>query len=182
MKHVLRLFVSHYDEKYAFCVFCFTLWWKIRILRILFHTMMKNGVCSMVSDTKLCNNVANYGTNIYIWNGPKKEKKSSLLKLFFILHFRLFHINFSNFWESTFQFPKKRWSRLFTIFGLFNRWELAIVVTWYFKHFSISLKKMIYQKRKCNFFFFFTIFGLFRRLDLAYDVVTWHFQYLTFLS
>ena len=96
-----------------FASFCFTLWWKIRILRILFHTMMKNGVCSMVSDTKLCNNVANYGTNSYIWNGPKKEKKSSLLKLFFILHFRLFHINFSNFWESTFQFPKKRMIQAF---------------------------------------------------------------------
>ena len=25
-----------------FASFCFTLWWKIRILRILFHTMMKN--------------------------------------------------------------------------------------------------------------------------------------------
>ena len=26
--------------------------------------MMKNGICSMVSDAKLCNNVANYGTKI----------------------------------------------------------------------------------------------------------------------
>ena len=43
-------FVSHYETKWRHCVFCFTLWWKIRI-------------CWMVSDSKLCNNIANYGTN-----------------------------------------------------------------------------------------------------------------------
>ena len=32
-------------------------------MRILFHTMMKNDICLMVSGAKLCNNVANYGTN-----------------------------------------------------------------------------------------------------------------------
>ena len=31
---------------------------------ILHHGVMKNGICSMVSDAKLCNNVANYGTKI----------------------------------------------------------------------------------------------------------------------
>ena len=30
---------------------------------ILHHGVMKNGICLMVSDAKLCNNVANYGTN-----------------------------------------------------------------------------------------------------------------------
>ena len=29
---------------------------------ILHHGVMKNGICLMVSDAKLCNNVANYGT------------------------------------------------------------------------------------------------------------------------
>ena len=31
---------------------------------ILHHGVMKNGICSMVSDAKLCNNVANYGTKV----------------------------------------------------------------------------------------------------------------------
>ena len=77
-------FSSWRETKYAFCVILFhaieqlpffiTAWNKIRILRILFHAMMKNGICSMVSDAKLCNNVANYGTkNI---NGP-------ILRIFF---------------------------------------------------------------------------------------------------
>ena len=30
----------------------------------IFHNgVMKNGICLMVSDARLCNNVANYGTN-----------------------------------------------------------------------------------------------------------------------
>ena len=89
-------FVSHHDEKYAFCVFCFTLWWKIRILRILFHTMMKNGICSMVSDAKLCNNVANYGTNTYSRIGFQKmsRNKRQLMKMPCILNLLMpDHIN-----------------------------------------------------------------------------------------
>ena len=34
-------------------------------MRILFHSVKQNDICLMVSDTKLCNNVANYGTNVY---------------------------------------------------------------------------------------------------------------------
>ena len=32
---------------------------------ILHQGVMKNAICLMVSDAKLCNNVANYGTNTF---------------------------------------------------------------------------------------------------------------------
>ena len=32
-------------------------------MRILFHSVKQNDICLMVSDTKLWNNVAKYGTN-----------------------------------------------------------------------------------------------------------------------
>ena len=37
-----------------------------RVLRILFHSVKQNDICLMVSDTKLCNNVAKYGTKQFL--------------------------------------------------------------------------------------------------------------------
>ena len=54
------------ETKYAKCVFYVLVVNKIRKMCILFHTLMKNVICLMVSDAKLCNNVANYGTNVFI--------------------------------------------------------------------------------------------------------------------
>ena len=33
-------------------------------MRILFHSVKQNDICLLVSDAKLCNNVANYGTKV----------------------------------------------------------------------------------------------------------------------
>ena len=43
---------------------------------ILHHGVMKNGICSMVSDAKLCNNVANYGTKLLYSSGQISKSKS----------------------------------------------------------------------------------------------------------
>ena len=63
---------------------------------ILHHGVMKNGICSMVSDAKLCNNVANYGTNTYSRIGFQKmsRNKRQLMKMPCILNLLMpDHIN-----------------------------------------------------------------------------------------
>ena len=50
-------------------------------MRILFHSVKQNDICLMVSDTKLCSNVAKYGTkiiDIIIWTPSIAFEKVSL--------------------------------------------------------------------------------------------------------
>ena len=63
-------FSSWRETKYAFCVILFH---AIEQLPFFIMAWNKIRICSIVSDAKLCNNVANYGTNVVYFKWTLKK-------------------------------------------------------------------------------------------------------------